>query len=108
MPCLPLPSQLLLLAQGRGDKRSRKGKAKAGSFGKSRPQRTPEKIRFNKPASWLARHGEGVVAPTAPVGSDKEPEQEVEAASESVSGEEAEPSPRAAEEPLEAAAMGAE
>eukprot|EP00306_Pavlova_sp_CCMP459_P021480 CAMPEP_0185540038 /NCGR_PEP_ID=MMETSP1381-20130426/912_1 /TAXON_ID=298111 /ORGANISM="Pavlova sp., Strain CCMP459" /LENGTH=277 /DNA_ID=CAMNT_0028151811 /DNA_START=29 /DNA_END=864 /DNA_ORIENTATION=+ len=42
---------------GRGDRRTKKGKIAKGSFGKSRPGKSPEKIRLNKPASWAALHG---------------------------------------------------
>lgn len=48
---------LCLAAQGRGDKRTKKGKMKGGkkgSFGKTRPSKAPLKLRQLKPASYLA------------------------------------------------------
>mmetsp|Transcript_20335 Transcript_20335/g.52495 ORF Transcript_20335/g.52495 Transcript_20335/m.52495 type:complete len:86 (+) Transcript_20335:51-308(+) len=45
------------VVMGRGDKRTKKGKIKRGSFGNTRPHRAPEKIRLKKPASWAALNG---------------------------------------------------
>lgn len=45
-------------AQGRGDKRTKKGKIKACSHGKTRPSKAPLKLRQLKSASFVANKSE--------------------------------------------------
>ncbi|KAJ1631605.1 hypothetical protein T492DRAFT_994420 [Pavlovales sp. CCMP2436] len=47
---------------GRGDKRTKKGKVKAGSYGNTRPHKAPLKYRLVKPASYVALQLSGKVA----------------------------------------------
>jgi len=42
------------VAQGRGDRRTKKGKIKAGSYGNKRPAKAPLKFRQVKSASYVA------------------------------------------------------